>query len=315
MGTSYHVKVITGRFYNSEKLKKLIAKRLEIINNSMSTYIIDSEISRFGRFKSTDKKFYISNDFLSVMKTAKKIYTLTGGAWDGTIRPLVHIWGFDSLQIQNTIPEKNKIDKLLLLVGFESIIISDDRYLKKKNAAVTLDLASIAKGYAIDQIVKIIRKNKLYNFIVEAGGEVYASGFRIDGKPWKVGINRPDKNAPLNEVYKTVPLTNKSLGTSGDYRNYFEINGKHFSHVLDPRTGYPVNNGVVSVSVIAEQCIFADGFATALMVLGHKKGLQLVNSLPSVECLFIVKGKDKTFTNYYSNGFPGAKIIRPVRVK
>jgi FAD:protein FMN transferase len=137
---------------------------------------------------------------------------------------------------------------------------------------------------------------------VEIGGEVFAAGLRKDGRPWRVGINRPKKDAPFDQVYKVIPLSDKALATSGDYRIFFEINGQRFSHVLDPRNGYPITNGVVSVSMVADNCTLADGLATAVMVLGPQKGLELVSRLKNVECLIVAQNKEGTLTDYYSMG-------------
>ena len=303
MGTTYHIEVVTWYFKNLAGLKVKIDRRLEEINKSMSTFIKDSEISRFNAFNNTKEKFYASDDLLYVLTAAQYLYELTEGAWDGTIKPIEKLWGFGGSEIKKSIPEKKEIKKLLPDTGFNLIEISENRYIIKKKASISLDLASIAKGYAVDQIAALIRINGMKNFLVEIGGEVYASGFRKDARPWRVGINRPQKDAPCDQVYKVVTLHDRALATSGDYRNFFEIDGKRYSHVFDPRTGYPVTNGVVSVSIVADRCILADGLATAVMVLGHKKGLELVNRLDQVECLIVVQGKDGSLTDYYSKGW------------
>jgi thiamine biosynthesis lipoprotein len=191
-------------------------------------------------------------------------------------------------------------------VGFNNIEISTDHYLVKKKASIFLDLASIAKGYGVDQVAALIRDNGINNFLVEIGGEVFASGFRKDGKKWRIGINRPQENAPYNQVYKVVDIHDKGFATSGDYRNFFEVHRKRFSHIIDPRNGYPVDNGVVSVSILADTCTFADGLATAVMVLGDKKGIDLVNQLESTECFIVTQTKNGALVDHYSKGFlPG----------
>jgi thiamine biosynthesis lipoprotein len=237
------------------------------------------------------------------MTVAKRIYEETGGAWDGTVKPLVDLWGFGKSENKHTIPEKSRIAALLSNIGFNNIEIIAGHYLAKKNTTITLDLASIGKGYGVDQVAALIRANGIHNFLVEIGGEVFAAGFRKDGKKWRIGINRPQKNAPIDQVYKVVHLQDKGFATSGDYRNYFEINQKRFSHVIDPRNGYPVDNGVVSVSIIANTCTFADGLSTAVMVLGHKKGLDLVNRLDNTECFIVTKREDGALIDHYSKGF------------
>jgi len=302
MGTFYSVKVVGGYFQNTGGLQEKIDRRLKAINQSMSTYIADSEISKFNGLKKADTRFEVSNDFLQVMRVAANIYRLSDGAWDGTVDPLVNLWGFGRKDGGDAIPDNQKIYKLLKNVGFDFIKILDDRYLIKTNPWVTLDLGSIAKGFGVDQIAELIKALGFKDFLVEIGGEVYAAGFRKDGRPWRVGVNRPQKDAPVNQVYKVVPLTDKAMATSGDYRSFFEINAKRYSHVIDPRTGRPVANGVVSASVIAGNCTFADGLATAIMVMGHTKGLALVNRLDGVECLIVVLQADGTLHDYSSGG-------------
>jgi len=135
------------------------------------------------------------------------------------------------------------------------------------------------------------------------GGEVYASGIRKDIGNWQVGINRPEKDASYSQIYKSVRLIDMALATSGDYRNFFEYQGKSYSHVIDPRTGWPVSNGVVSVSILAGSCAVADGLATAVMVMGHEKGIQLINSLDNIETLVVIQKEDGSLIDYFSKGF------------
>ena len=303
MGTTYHVTVVSGDFGSVKSLKEKIEKRLEEINRSMSTYRKDSEITRFNTQNTVGEKVYVSADFIHVMRVAEKLYVLSEGAWDGTVKPLVDLWGFGSGSRESRVPENKDILKLLTEIGFSNVEISDGRSLIKRRASISVDLASIAKGYAVDQIAALVRKEGTENFLVEIGGEVFASGRRMDGKLWRIGINTPLKDAAVNKVYKAITLHNKALATSGDYRNFFEVNGKRFSHVLDPRTGYPVANGVAGVSIIADTCVFADGLATAIMVLGHEKGIELVNTLHNVEGLIVVQETDGTLTDYTSKGF------------
>ena len=303
MGTTYHIKVVTENMENLSGLKDAIDQRLGKINQSMSTWIKDSDISRFNSLKNTGQKIEISDDFLQVMIVAKALYRMTGGAWDGTVNPLVNLWGFGSTGPTNTVPPPEVIIPLVADVGFNHIQILESSHLVKKKGSITLNLASIAKGYAVDKIAELVERQGIKNFLVEIGGEIYASGTRVDGQPWKIGINTPRPDVPHDKVYKAITIRDKAFATSGDYRNFFEINGKRYSHIIDPRTGYPVDNGVVSVSVIAESCTFADGLATALMVMGPEKGLALVNRLDQVESLIIVRNAADQLVDYYSKGF------------
>lgn len=307
MGTIYQVQMIAGDNYDADKLKVLIENRLEKINQSMSTFLTESEISRFNALKRTDQPLRVSKDFNQVMTLAKTLHRLTVGAWDGTLAPLVNLWGFGSAKATDQVPSHQAIAARLSKVGFGHIEITQENRLKKNVATVTLDLASIAKGHAVDAVAHLIVEKGFRHFLVEIGGEIYASGTRLDGRPWRVGLNRPERDAPFDAVYKVVDLSDKALATSGDYRNYFESNGRFYGHILDPRTGYPVTNGVVSVSVLADTCALADGLATGIMVMGVEKGLALVNRLDHVECLIVVRDSNDRLNDHLSKGFPAEK--------
>jgi thiamine biosynthesis lipoprotein len=303
MGTTYSVKIVTGDDRGVAGLKEKIDARLVEINDSMSTYKKDSEITRFNNLTQVDRQFRISEDFYRVMMTARTLFELSEGAWDGTVNPLVDLWGFGRTGRKNKPPERQEIDLLLPQIGFEKIQILPDRSLIKKKAPVTLDLSSIAKGYGVDQVAQILRKAGYINYLVEIGGEISASGKRRDGKLWRIGINRPRKDAGRDEVYKVIDLENQAFATSGDYRNFFEIDGVRYSHIIDPRTGYPISNGVVSVSIIAGNCAFADGLATAVMIMGYDKGIKLISRLDAVEGLIVVERPDGSLADYFSRGF------------
>ncbi len=187
-------------------------------------------------------------------------------------------------------------------VGFDQIEIRPGA-LVKRQASVTLDLSSIAKGYGVDQVAEVIRGEGFRDFLVEIGGEIYGAGSRRDGRPWRVGINRPRAEAAPDEIYRVAALRDAAFATSGDYRNYFVRDGVRYSHVLDPRTGRPVTNGVVSVSVLAPDCTLADGLATAVMVMGADAGLALLERLPAVEGLVVVETKDGRLEDHATSGF------------
>lgn len=301
MGTTYHIKVVTTELSLISELKNEIDRRLDEINRSMSTYLADSEISRFNRVTRLEK-FTVSKDFMQVAKAAAELYRLSEGAWDATVMPLVGLWGFGSTGQKRIIPAAETISACLKNVGFHYIEFPDNGSLKKQNPALSLDFASIAKGYGVDQISALLRSRGIENFLVEIGGEVYAAGFKKNGDPWRVGINYPHRDAPADKVYRIVTLHDRAMATSGDYRNFFEVGGRYFSHVLDPRTGYPVSNRVVSVSVTSPSCMLADGLATAVMVMGPEKGIDLINRLADTECLVVVNRVDGTLEAYYSSG-------------
>ncbi len=302
MGTAYHIQVVTGTFGSVAGLQEKIDRRLEEINRSMSPYLKESEISRFNRFSQVGGDFAISWDFLQVMKAAAQIHALSEGAWDGTVNPLVDLWGFGRAGPQGRVPPPEEIAARLADVGFENIEIRGAGGLAKRRASVSLDLSSIAKGFGVDQVADVIRQAGFADFLVEIGGEVCAAGVRPDGRPWRVGINRPQTGARPAELYKVITLQNQALATSGDYRQFFVRDGVRYSHIIDPRTGYPVANRVVSVSVVAETCTFADGLATAVMVMGAEKGLALIDRLEGVDGLIVVEGPGGELVDHLSKG-------------
>ena len=219
MGTTYQVKIVTGYFSGPKGLQQKIDARLDEINQSMSTYRPDSEISRFNNLKTVDEAFPISTDFLQVMRAARRVFEVSDGAWDGTVDPLVQLWGFGGGQKKPAIPDKSELRQQLRKVGFDFIRILEKGALVKTQPAVTLDLGSIAKGFGVDQIAELLQKEGLTDFLVEIGGEVYAAGSRIDGNPWRIGVNHPSKDAPINKVYRVVEQRSRAMRaakSSGD---------------------------------------------------------------------------------------------------
>jgi thiamine biosynthesis lipoprotein len=301
MGTTWHVTLIGHG--SAAVLQEKIERRLDEVNRSLSTYREDSEIRRFNRFRRTGEEFPVSADFLRVMRVAARVFALSGGAWDGTVMPLVDLWGFGPAGPVTRPPPEDAIAAGLATVGFAKIEIRGSGALVKREASVTLDLASIAKGYGVDQVAEIVRREGFTDFIVEIGGEVRAGGARRDGRPWRVGISRPTADAAPDELYRVVLLHDEAFATSGDYHNYFVRDGVRYSHVQDPRTGRPVTNGVVSVSIRAPDCTLADGLATAVMVMGAEAGLALVERVPGVEGLVVVATPSGGLRDYPSAGF------------
>jgi thiamine biosynthesis lipoprotein len=300
MGTTYTVKVVTGYFGSVDGLQEKIDRRLDEINRSISPYLKDSEISRFNRFQQVGKEFQISADFLRVMKTAARLYEISGGAWDGTVGPLVDVGGFGRGESPGRVPPAETIAALLGDVGFDKIDIRDSGALVKRRASVSLDLSSVGQGYGVDQLVETMRAAGFTDYLVEIGGEIYAAGARPDGRPWRVGISRPTAGARPDDLYKVVFLRDQAFSTSGDYRQFFVQDGIRYSHHIDPITGYPVRNGVVSVSILAGNCTFADGLGTAVLVLGVEKGLALLDRLEGVEGFLVAEAADGSLQEYPS---------------
>ena len=302
MGTFYHIKISAPDKIDRAIVKNQIDACLKAVNKSMSMYLKTSEISIFNQSREITP-MEISQGFALVLEQARTLYGLTGGAWDGTIKPLVDLWGFGTKNPTGNAPDKDTIHRALAKTGFDKIILSEQT-LAKKTPDISLDLGSIAKGYGVDQVASLLLETGFKNILVEIGGEVVGFGEKKPGRPWNVGIATPDKQMSKQTVYQAISLQDRALATSGDYRNFVVMNKKAYSHIIDPSTGYPVDNGVVSASVLAETCTFADGLATALMVMGAQKGIALVNRMAETECFIIVQEKSGVFTNWYSQGFP-----------
>ncbi len=300
MGTFYSVKFITNKTISLPAWEKRVEMQLKHINKKMSMFDTKSELSLFNHHE-IKQPIHISKDFLSILLTGKQLFQITDGAWDGTVKPLVDLWGFGTSKNAARIPGQDEIAKALSNTGYEHIVIQPPNS-ALKDRAVTLDLGSIAKGYGVDKVARIFISSGIRDLLVEIGGELYASGKNKTGAPWSIGISRPDKNYTNQSLHTILRLKNKAIATSGDYRNFFKKNGKTYSHVINPQTGTPIKTNIVSASVVADNCTFADGLATALMVMDLKKGLALINSLENTECLIITQ-KPGQFENHYSKNF------------
>ncbi len=306
MGTSYHVQIVPVKVnsLSVQKIQTAVDSLLTMVNKQMSTYLQDSEISRFNRMRSV-KPFKVSPSFLFVVKSALQIYKESDGAFDITVGPLVDLWGFGKKGQRFTPPDSLQIRETLKRVGSQYLKIFGDSALCKSKPDLEIDLSAIAKGYGVDAVSSLLRSLKFRDFMVEIGGEVFAAGSK-QGRPWRIGIDRPQYGAqPGVFVQAILNLQNRAVATSGDYRNFFEYKGKIYSHEIDPRTGFPVSNNTASVTVIAPDCMTADAMATAIMVMGAEKGLKWVNSKKDTEAFILLRGKDGKLTETMSSNFDG----------
>ncbi len=299
MGTYYTIKFISRKKLSAVLWKQKVDILLNQVNQTFSMYIAQSELSRFNRRK-PGAAFRTSPEFFKVLMTARTLYTITKGAWDGTVKPLVDLWGFGVKKAEDRIPDRIMIRKALAETGFGHIYFPADNMVAK-DMDVTLDLGSIAKGYGVDAVAELFMSWGIKDILIEIGGELYGAGRNISGKDWVVGISRPDRKYADQNLYQIVRLHGKAIATSGTYRNFFREGKKNFSHIIDPRTGFPVSGNIVSASVIAENCTFADGLATALMVMDIQKGIRLVNRLENTECLIIQKKGDRLVSHVSKN--------------
>jgi len=243
------------------------AKRIE---NLLSKYIPDSEISRLNRSGSLK----VSPDTFYIIKKAKELCQASAGAFDITVAPLVDLWGFTNRQYK--LPAEDSIKNTLKLVGCDKIILHEkDNVVEFKFPGMKIDLGAIGKGFAIDCAVKILKENNINSCLINAGGQVYALGEK-SGSPWKVAIQNPRKP----EITGTLELKDKSVSTSGDYEQFFFENGKRYCHIIDPKTGYPVTSGVSSITVVTDSGLEADALSTAVFVLGKNRGEELLKKFP-----------------------------------
>ncbi len=276
MGTYYSVTIDSPPATASvDHVRGEIGAKLAEINAQMSTWDSESEISGFNQSDSTDW-FEVSPEFAAVVREAKRIHKLTSGAFDPTVSPLIDLWGFGKPDTSG-IPNQTEIDRALQSVGMQHLEVQDNpSALRKTHATLQLNLSAIAKGYTVDEIAALLVDSDLCSFVVDIGGETRTGIAKANGDPWRVGIESPKAGLNRNErPGQIVPITESSIATSGDYRNFFEVDGVAYSHTINPVTGYPMKDPPASVSVIHKSCMTADAMATALMVLGPDKGLAL----------------------------------------
>tara|TARA_B110000263_G_scaffold217265_1_gene203226 strand:- start:682 stop:1692 length:1011 start_codon:yes stop_codon:yes gene_type:complete len=293
MGTTYEIKIQQEYPHNVDMISKGIDSILTAINQSMSTYISNSEISLINNNTTPNQLFSLSDDFKYVLEKSLEYYILTEGAFDVTIRPLLKLWGFKGETIYKK-PDSSVIKDILKYVGSDNILSKFNKF-SKKHPKLELDFGSIAKGYAVDKISEYLTNFGYLIHYVEIGGEIICKG-----RDWNIQVAYPQFLS--TKGFKILKLNDKAVATSGTYNQSMKVDGFEYSHIFDPRVGKPVKNNVVSVTVISDKCIDTDALSTSLKVLGKEKGLELVNSIDNMECMFILK-EDGGLKDYYSNNF------------
>lgn len=285
MGTFYTVKIAEELSEDAQmQIQKTIDTVLHNVNQILNRYDPASEISRFNQYRNSEP-FQVSDALMSVTKTADFIYRRSEGAFDPTVARLVSLWGFGE-EGEIDPPQEAELEAAMQHIGFDKIII-DDKTLSKSDPLLQLDYSAIAKGYGVDRLMESLNGKGFRNVLVEIGGEVRVSGTR-HGKLWRIGIADPGEHQHEYRVSETaISLNDMACATSGDYQQFYIFEGERYTHLIDPKTGRPVNHEVTSVTVIAETCMLADAAATAAIVLGKEKGLAFIESLPEVEAYFI----------------------------
>ncbi len=286
MGTTYSVKVFDPPQDFPQDWQHQIDRELRLVNDQMSTYLQSSEISRFNDSRSSDW-FDVSRETALVVAKALEIHRLSEGAFDVTVAPLVDAWSFGPGKRTAQPPQPEVIEQLLAQIGSEKLVARlDPPAIRKSDPQLAVDLSAIAKGHGVDRVVELLASLGASNTFVEIGGEVRATGDKA-GKPWTVGLQQPD--AIRSTVAVAQPLRDQAVATSGDYYNFYEFEGRRYSHTIDPRTGRPVEHALASVSVLAADCMTADAWATALDVLGPEAGLRIAQDL-QLDALFMIRG-------------------------
>lgn len=279
MGTLVEITVIPA----NEKAIKEAFEAIKKVDALMSTYKEDSEISILNK----KGEAQVSGETLEVIKDALRFSELTGGAFDITCRPLINLW--KKAKREKKIPTQEEIKEAVSLVDYKKIILEGNQ-IRLKKKGMQIDLGGIAKGYAVDKAIESLKKNGIKRALVNAGGDLYALGNNPQGKKWQIGIQNPREKDKILDIIK---VKNKAVATSGDYRRYFTLEGRRFSHIVNPRTGMTVEDVPMSVTIIGPDATTTDALATGVFVLGPEEGMKLIESLPEVEGMIISEGMKK----------------------
>ncbi len=295
MATTYHV-----TYFDSEKrnFKSSIDSLLALVNESINTYNPKSEASTFNQAKSSFR-FRLPYLYPPILK-AQEVFSISQGAFDPTVMPLVNLWGFGWKRTER--PDTTKVDSIRTFIGFEKIQFNKDS-VWKTDPRTQLDFGGIGQGYGADVITDFLKSKGIENMLVELGGEGMACGQNLQsGKSWELGILDPESSRDKQFFKAYVSLTNKSFTTSGNYFNYRVVDGKKYSHTIDPVTGFPAQREILSASVFANDCTTADAWGTAFMVMGHEKAIELLSKHPELDAFLIYTSKDGTIQTYASAG-------------
>jgi len=294
-GTTYH---ITYEYRKNKDLQEEIEAVLHEFDLSLSTYEPASIISRINK---NDPEVKADDKFIKVFREAEEVNKKTGGVFDITVAPIVNAWGFGFTP--GTDVDSNLIDSLLDYVGMEKIRLVDRRVVKD-DPHVMLDVNAIAQGYSVDVVAEFLDSKKIKNYLVEIGGELKCKGLNPKGEDWKIGIDRPEEGniTPGAKLQAVVAIKTKSLATSGNYRKFYEKDGVKYAHSINPKTGYPVLSRLLSATVLAEECITADAYATAFMVMGLEKSMEFLKGQNELEAYLIYSDEEGNFNVFATPG-------------
>ncbi len=306
MGTTFNITAI-GEDVDEEALAAAVQETLAAVNAKMSNWDPNSEVSTFSASTDTSP-VPVSDEFALVLTAADDVHERSGGTFDVTLGPLIELWGFGPRKPEDPVPSDAEIQAALEGVG-QSRLLTLDRdggTLAKSDPAVGINLSAIAKGYGIDAVAETLSEAGIENYMVEIGGDLVTKGENDKGEVWRIGVEKPEAGG--QNLQLIVSLNDLGMATSGDYKNFFEQDGVRYSHIIDPTTGRPITHRTTSVTVLAENAMMADAWATAMLALGQEKGLELAEK-HKLAVFFIsrdVTGGEDAFITVHSTAFKDA---------
>lgn len=306
-GTTYTIQVFDS---NLKFTKQEIDSLLFAFDLELSTYQSSSVISYFNAIEFRDTLLKIDSRLVTMLELSDSVYRLSDGLFDPSIKPLISLWGFDSKL--NRVPNQGQIDSVLRFVNFSrgthydlTYVFDSTLKLMKYNPDFQLDFNAIAQGFAVDEVMKFIKSRGHINVYIELGGEIALSGRKLNSEEWKIGVERPIENNSTSDkvVHKVFSITDKCIATSGDYRKYFEVNGKKYAHTINPKTGYQNQNSLLSATVFSETCALSDAFATVFMLLGLEGTKDFIEQHPELGLdVFLIYDFENTYQTYFTEG-------------
>lgn len=292
-GTMYSI-----TYEHDESLKLDIDNELKRFDASLSMFNENSVISRINR----NEDVTADSLFSKVFKAAMDVSAITDGCFDITVAPLVNAWGFGFTE--ETAPSESKVDSILQIVGWQKVQLTAEGKVVKQDPRIMLDCSAIAKGYAVDIIAELLKRKGIKNYMVDIGGEVDVAGVNSSGGLWRIGINKPDDDpeSRKQDLQTILEITNKGIATSGNYRNFYYKDGMKYAHTIDPKTGHPVQHSILSSTVIANECMIADAFATSFMVMGLERAKDLLAKNKNIEAYFIYSDENGNYQTFMTEG-------------
>jgi len=282
----------------AEQLEEGIIKELEAVNQSMSTYIEDSELNQLNRHP-LGEWMQVSDELFEVLRVSQEVAKASQGAFDVTLGGLVNLWSFGPEARVEQLPETEKLEARLAETGYQHLELNAETQSVRRLKDFYIDLSGVAKGFAVDQVGRWLQAQGVENYLVNIGGDLIVGGERKPGQPWRIGVEVPD--GTIQQAHHILPLVDSSIATSGDYRNYYEIDGRRLSHTISPFTGWPIDHNLASVTVDHPENAYADAWATASMVLGVEQSLEVANR-EGVKLLMISR-EDDGWTTWLSEPY------------